>query len=89
MGTKGKYSIASFNSHTSSAKDKVIPNGRGKNDMFHLHVISKHTKIDTLVDNGSQVNIISDQYVHNLGLETRLHLRLYPLGWILIMARYR
>jgi hypothetical protein len=53
-----------------------------ENDLFHLRVISKHTKIDTLVDSGSQVNLISEQVVQNLGLETRPHLRLYPLGWI-------
>jgi hypothetical protein len=51
MGIKGKYSIASL--HTSSSKSKVIPDGRKINDLFHLQVISKHTKIDTLVDSGS------------------------------------
>jgi hypothetical protein len=50
--------------------------------MFHLRVISKHTKIDTLVDSGSQVNLISEKVVEKLGLETRPHLRLYPLGCI-------
>ena len=89
MGIKGMFLVASSSSYTSSSKDNVILDGRKIKEMFHLQVISKHNKIDTLVDNGSQVNIISDQYVHNLGLETRLHLRLYPLGWILIMARYR
>jgi hypothetical protein len=28
------------------------------------------------------VNLISEQFVQNLGLETRPHLRPYPLGWI-------
>jgi hypothetical protein len=61
---------------------KVIPDRRKINELFHLQVISKHTKIDTLVDSGSQVNLISDQVVKNMGLETRPHPRLYPLGWI-------
>jgi hypothetical protein len=47
-----------------------------------LWVISKNTTIDTLVDSGSKVNIISKKVVQKLGLETRPHLRLYPLGWI-------
>ena len=58
MGIKGKYSFASFSSCTSSTKYIVIPNGRKINDLFHLQFISKHTKIDTPVDNGSQVNLI-------------------------------
>ena len=82
MGIKGKYCVASFSSCTSSAKTKLIPDGRKRNDMFHLRVISKHTNIDTLVDSGSQVNIISEQLVQNLGLETRHHPRSYTLGWI-------
>jgi len=82
MSVKGKSYVASFISCTSSAKAKVIPNGRKRNDLFHLRVFSKHTKIDTLFDSGSQVNTILEQVVQNLGLETRPHPRLYPLGWI-------
>jgi hypothetical protein len=37
---------------------------------FIYRVISKHTKIDTFVDSGSQVNLISEQVVQKLGLET-------------------
>jgi hypothetical protein len=82
MGIKGKSFFASFSSRTSSAKSNVSLDGRQRNDMFHLRVISKHNNIDTLVDSGSQVNLISEQVVQNLGLETRPHLRPYPLGWI-------
>jgi hypothetical protein len=82
MGIKGKYFVASFSSHTSYTNSKVIFDGRERNDLFHLRVISKHTNIDTLVDTGSQVNLILDQVVPTLGLETRPHLRPYPLGWI-------
>jgi hypothetical protein len=82
MGIKGKYFIASFSSRTSSKNYNVIHDGRQRNDLFHLRVISKHTKIDTLVDSGSQVNLISEQVVQSLGLETRPHLRSYPLVWI-------
>jgi hypothetical protein len=36
MGIKGKYYVASFNSHTSSMKSKVNLDGRKRNDLFHL-----------------------------------------------------
>jgi hypothetical protein len=63
MGIKGKSFVASFSSHTSSSKVNVIPHGRKRTKQFHLQVISKHANIDTLVDNGSQVNLISEQVV--------------------------
>jgi hypothetical protein len=82
MGIKGKSYVASFSLRASFAKAKVITNGRQRNYLFHLQVTSKHTKIDTLVDGGSKVNLISKQFVQKLGLETRPHPRPYPLGWI-------
>ena len=51
------------------------------NELFHIRVISKHTKIDTLFDSGSQVNLISETIVKKLGLETKPHKNPYPLGW--------
>jgi hypothetical protein len=80
MGIKGTSSIVG--SQVSSTNSNVIPDGRKIKELFHLRVVSKHTKIDTLVDSGSQVNLISEQVVQKLGLETRLHPRPYPLGWI-------
>jgi len=50
--------------------------------LFHIRVISKHTKIDILFDNGSQVNLISEAIVNKLGLETKPHKKPYPLGWV-------
>ena len=50
--------------------------------LFHIRVISKHTKIDTLFDSGSQANLISKEIVKKLQLETKLHPKPYPLGWI-------
>ena len=47
-----------------------------------MRVISKHTKINTLFDSGSQANLISDNLVKQLKLETILHPKAYPLGWI-------
>jgi hypothetical protein len=54
MGIKGKSPVSSSSSCVSSAKDKVIPDCRKINELFHLN---------TLVDSESQVNLISDQVV--------------------------
>jgi len=45
-------------------------------------VISKHRKIDTLFDSGSQANLISENIVKSLNLETIPHHKPYPLGWV-------
>ena len=74
MGIKGICSVASSSSCASSSKDNVIPYENKINELFHIRFISKHTKINTLVDSGSQVNLISKQVVKNLELETKLHL---------------
>ena len=57
-------------------------NEKRRIELFHIRIISKHTKIDTLFDSGSQANIISEDLVKKLKLETITHPKLYPLGWI-------
>ena len=47
-----------------------------------MRVISKHTKIDTLFDSGSQEKLISEDLVKKVNLETIPHPEPYPLGWI-------
>ena len=49
-------------------------------ELFYVRIISKHTKIDTLFDSGSQVNLISEEIINKLGLETKPHPKPYPLG---------
>ena len=51
-------------------------------ELFYVRIISKHTKIDTLFDSGSQVNLISEEIINKLGLETKPHPKPYPLGWL-------
>ena len=51
-------------------------------ELFHIRIISKHTKIDTLLDSGPQENIISEEIVWKLGFETKNHPKPYPLGWL-------
>ena len=62
-------------------KIEPIINEKEKSEPFHIRFISKHTKIDTLFDSGSQANLILDEITKNLGLETKPHPKPYPLGW--------
>jgi hypothetical protein len=50
--------------------------------LFHIRVIMKHTKIDTLIDSGFQSNLISEEAVKQLGLNTKIYHKLYSLKWI-------
>jgi len=50
--------------------------------LFHLKIQIKKTKVDCIVDSGSQTNLILETMVSNLGLETFNHPNPYPLGWM-------
>jgi hypothetical protein len=50
--------------------------------LFHIRVIMKHTKIDTLIYSGSQSSLISKEVVKKLGLNTKMHHKPYSLNWI-------
>ena len=45
-------------------------------------MITSHTNIDALFDTGSQENLILEELVKNINLETIPHHKPYPLGWI-------
>jgi hypothetical protein len=53
-----------------------------RNNLFHIRVIMRHTKIDTLIHNGSQSNLISEELVKQLGLKTQVHHNPYTFKWI-------
>jgi hypothetical protein len=53
-----------------------------RSKLFHIRVIMKHTEIDTLIDSGSQSNLISEEVVKKLGLNTKMHHKPYSLNWI-------
>jgi hypothetical protein len=38
-----------------------------RSKLFHIRVIMKHTKVDTLIDSGSQSNLILEEVVKQLG----------------------
>jgi hypothetical protein len=79
-GIKGKDSEASTSNSAQSVDNEN--NERERNELFRIRVISKHNKIDTLFDSGSQVNLISETIVKKLGLQTKPHEKPYPLGWV-------
>jgi hypothetical protein len=51
-------------------------------NLFHIRVIIKHTNIDALIDSGSQSNLISEEVVKKLGLNTKMHHKPYSLKLI-------
>jgi hypothetical protein len=53
-----------------------------RRNLFHIRVIMQHTKIDTLIDSGSQSNLILEELVKQLGLKTQVHHEPYTLKWI-------
>jgi hypothetical protein len=81
MGYQGNGSIASTSS-SSNANVNVTQQEKTRIELFHIRVISKHTKIDMLFDSGSQANLISEETVKKLKLETSPHPKPYTLGWI-------
>jgi hypothetical protein len=81
MGYQGNGSIASTSS-SSNNNLNVTQQEKERIELFHIRVVSKHTKIDTLFDTRSQANLISEETVKKLKLEKIPHPKPYPLGWI-------
>jgi hypothetical protein len=67
---------------TAGLTGKIGDGYDSRRKLFHKRVIMKHTKIDTLIDSGSQSNLILEEVVKQLGLKTKLHHRPYSLKWI-------
>ena len=44
----------------SVSRNESVINERKKSELFHIRVISKHTKIDIYIYSGSQSNLISE-----------------------------
>lgn len=82
LGLQGTYSVVGSSSITHSSKFETMYDERKRGELFHIRVISKHTKIDTLFDSGSQANLISEEVVKTLGFETKPHPKPHPLGWV-------
>jgi hypothetical protein len=44
-----------------------------RSNLFHIRFIMRHSNVDTLIDSGSQSNLISEELVKQLGLKTQVH----------------
>ena len=66
MGLKGNNKAST----SSSIFSNVTQDEDTRIELFHIRVISKHTKIDTLFHSGSQANLISEDLVKELNIET-------------------
>ena len=84
MGLTGNPSEISSSSTCSASYSKYndVIEKKKRVELFHIRIISKHTKIDTLFDSGSQANLISEELVRKFGLETKNHPKPYPLRWL-------
>eukprot|EP00253_Pinus_taeda_P027718 PITA_27718 len=80
IGIKGKNSKSSTSNSSQSVIDEE--HERKRHELFHIRVVSKNQKVDTLFDSGSQVNLISEAIVKKLGLTTTPHKKPYSLGWL-------
>jgi hypothetical protein len=53
-----------------------------RSKLFHVRVIMKHNKVDTMIDSGSKSNLILEEVVKQLGLNTQMNHKPYSLKWI-------
>jgi hypothetical protein len=81
IGSKS-ISFIKSNSSVQSAKTKSGIDQKKRSEFFHVIFIVKHTKVDTLFDGGSQVNLISKSIVKKMGLKRTPHKHPYPSGWV-------
>jgi hypothetical protein len=73
----------------SSSKIPSLGNDEIRSELSHIRVVTKHIKVETLFDLGSQVNLISEDIVMKFGLTTTLHQKPYTLGWVHDNAKLR
>jgi len=79
IGIKG---ISSNASNSSSNESLESLNDKKMNYLFQIRVIINHNKLDTLFYSGSQVNLIYEEIVKKLNLETTPHVKPYALGLV-------
>lgn len=82
MGIQSISYKSSSSTNTHYLHYETMHDERKRSELFHLRLTLKHTKIDALFNNGSQANIIFEEIVKRLGLETKPHPKPYPLGWV-------
>jgi hypothetical protein len=84
VGVKGKSIVDNDSkigsSRASTSKYDDNSKDRKRNALFHIRVSTKQKKVDTLIDSGSQANLISED--KQLGLTKKPHKKPYPLGFV-------
>jgi hypothetical protein len=78
VGIQSKVSLHA----SSSSKIPSLENDERRSELFHIRVVTKNTKLETLFDPGSQFNLIYEEIVKKFGLTTTPHQKPYPLGWV-------
>ena len=66
MGHKGDLFESSTSSCNHSSNSEINHNVKERDELFHIRNVAKHTKIDTLFNSGSQVNLIFEEVVKKL-----------------------
>jgi hypothetical protein len=61
-GDESKISVVGLTGNIGDGYDS-------RSKLFHIRVIMKHTKVDTLIDSGSQSNLISEEVVKQIGIK--------------------
>lgn len=84
MGMKGKTHVGNYTDIDSLCdfQKNIDSEDRKRSKLFHIRVISKNTKIDTLIDNICQANLILEEVVKKLGLRRKPHKEPYSLSWL-------
>jgi hypothetical protein len=75
LDDKSKVSLVSMTGKIGEGLDCI-------SNLFDIRVIMRNNKVDTLIDSGSQSNLISEELVKKLGLKTKIHHKPYTLKWI-------
>jgi hypothetical protein len=75
LGDESKISVVGLTGKMGDGFDS-------RSKLFHIRVIMRHTKVKTLIYSGSQSNLISEEVVKKLGLNTQMHHKPYSLKWI-------
>jgi hypothetical protein len=75
LGDESKISVVGLTGKIGDGFDSI-------SKLFHIRVIMRHTKVDTLIDSGYQSNLILEEVVKQLGLNTQMHHKPYSLKWI-------
>ena len=84
IGIQGKGEGISVSHHSRTSVDVQSSSSwdeKKRGQLFHVRIITKHTKIDVLFYSGSQVNFVSEEVGKKLDLATIPHEKTYPLRW--------